>query len=1010
DALLGVRLPEIRETLAAALSRHDVPPEQIAGITAEFAETLLQRKPARHDVTGSLSSSTLSSRIAKHLDLMGGAMSIDAGLQSPAAALIAAADLLHSGTNDLVICAVGQDLTDVAFHEQLAAGRKPGFLPGTGAAAIVLKRVADARRDGDTIHSVLPADVARRLSSDAARRTPGSGERCNVQPASNNDVTSPSDTAPGYPGVLAVERETLERSIIEAVVEQTALPHALVGPRSHLRNDLGFDAAATRQLLREFRVPETTRCETVRQLVDAALGERAGSPVARQSCEPDSEATALRRFVLRTVELPLDDAAATPAFAGPALILGDNPAATALAERLAGMDVPVIIVPAGDTRAALRELERICAERLPAHLFLMTGRDETGDERLPVSQLLLPVLVCRRWLKGIGNAKLFERASLVAVTMLGGDYGFLRSADSRRPLADGGVCGLLKSLHAESPSGLTVRIVDAPANEPPKMIAAAVCRELASNAGEIETASVRGKRHVIRAVPQSAGDLPRREVARDTHWIVTGGDATSLGRELERRLGITAHAIDSHLTDRRSLADRLTQIRSRGPIAGIICGPPAGELQRAAFPEQSEEAVERGLRERIEAAELLLELTADDPLTHILVMGCCGRFGVALRTLESAVDDGLAKLTAGFANRHADCRAIFAHCPGITDDRTIAAVIDELQIDSRETEFLLAVPSGDGDPNYVVLPSAAECAAHDQLRPHVAAAPLIEECFAGPAGGIAEVLFDPAGDPFLTGHLDDGTPLLPAVAGIETCAQAASVWSKGRIVSALRDQQIPNGFRMARPGPHRARVLLSGSDEETTCRLVGDFYDKNGRLTDPFRLYQTCVIELADSPRDIPRPDFGPQPADDWADVPYPEDWRDMVAAESGTVFYGPQLRTLKSVRHRPDGSWGRMIAPPTGEIGGDRRGARWLTPAALLDGALFLCDLHAVHNFGTRQLPQVIDRIDFGRLPEPGEECTARVLFRGRDGRRITWDFWVLGRDGSVILATHGFHVVTLR
>jgi len=166
---MGLRLPEMQHALSGLLSKHGVSAEASQSISAKFADTLLKKWPSLVDETGSFTSSTLASRITKTLDLAGGAVSIDSGSTSAMSGLSIAIDMLLSGDNDLMICAAGQrrmgpnafDALKVAGiaatqtpHNVLDAGYD-GVVPAEGVGVVVLKRLADARRDGDRIHAVI---------------------------------------------------------------------------------------------------------------------------------------------------------------------------------------------------------------------------------------------------------------------------------------------------------------------------------------------------------------------------------------------------------------------------------------------------------------------------------------------------------------------------------------------------------------------------------------------------------------------------------------------------------------------------------------------------------------------------------------------------------------------------------------------------------------------------------------------------------------------------------------
>ncbi len=1109
DALVGVRMPEIREAIASVLQRENVADVEIAEVIDSFRNTLLTRKPASLDVTGSLSSSTLSSMIAKHLDLMGGALTVEGGAYSAQAALLTAVDLLHSGTCDMVLCAVGQRMTDVSFQQMLAAGKGPaGCALGTGAAAIILKRLSDAQSAGDTIRTVLPADIAWELSIPLKSQThtsPGTPPRSDsdqsivpvAAPAMTMDLAAPAENAASSvgPTLKSPDRRRLVQRLVQAVIDLTGYPSDLILLNSDLRGDLGLNKAARQYLLdlmfREFpdlptrkenaptdfacleqliewtmRTPSASMLQPAAESADAVGPHSAVKP--HDASTNSSQSRTMRRYVFRTVEATSPTSVSpVSVFSGAALILGHNAAAAALKEKLESLQISVHqLTDFASTDSLLQELDDIWAHAPTPHLFLMTGCDEGNSENSDLSSpgsrpsdaAVTGFCICQRWYQHVCDAKLIHRASLAAVSLFGGDGGCrgLFASPYR-----GGMAGLLKSLSRETEGVLRIRVIDAPENEPPKMIAAAVCRELATDTTIIETASVRGKRYTTRPTFQPVSELPQRNIRRGTTWIVTGvcrSHIASLALQLGRQHGLRLHLIDADLPldrtlvaltnagiqytchqcdlcDRTQLEKVLTAIRRQDvKIEGILHG---AELTLAGqFLKTDPLNVADQLRLRVECTDALLKLTASDPLSHLIcTSSAAGRFGSALQTALALGDEMLTLILQRVAAERRDgFRAVTILCPAWAEndvitsevnqdtdagarehltamDEATAHVIAELSTDSADTEILIWPDISSSDALNRLMPSEIECHQREKLTDLISESPLIDHIFSGIGQqGIAEIRFSPDTDPFLNGHLNDGVPLLPAVVGIETCVQAAFIWSGGRFVSRLRNLQIQNGFRMASPRLHHARILLTGTQQELTCQLTGDFFEKQGLLIDPFRLYQTCILNMADDPQQILPPDIGTPPESNaWTAVPYPNDWHDMGAAESGTVFYGPQLRTLKSVHHDAHGSWGRMIAPPVSELGGSRPGSRWHTPAALLDGCLFLCDLFATHNLGTRQLPHVIDQIDFGRLPAAGEKCLARVIFRGRNGRRLTWDIWLLAEDGTAILWTQGFHATTL-
>ena len=186
--------------------------------------------------------------IAKQLDLMGGALTVEGGAYSAHAALLTAVDLLHSGTCDMVICAVGQRMTDVSFQDMLSAGKGPeGCTPGTGAAAIVLKRLSDAQSAGDAVRSVLPADIAWKLSAPLASQThapedpppPSDSVQRNIPvavPAMAMDLpaTAENGASTVAPMLKSPDRHRLTQRLVQAVIDLTGYPSDLIRLNSDL--------------------------------------------------------------------------------------------------------------------------------------------------------------------------------------------------------------------------------------------------------------------------------------------------------------------------------------------------------------------------------------------------------------------------------------------------------------------------------------------------------------------------------------------------------------------------------------------------------------------------------------------------------------------------------------------------------------------------------------------------------------------------------------------------------
>jgi acyl transferase domain-containing protein/NAD(P)H-dependent flavin oxidoreductase YrpB (nitropropane dioxygenase family) len=116
-------------------------------------------------------SNVISGRIANRLDLGGSNYTVDAACASSLAALDVACKELQAGTSNMVLCGgadVHNGLQDYLLFASVHAlsptghcktfdAKADGIALGEGAACLVLKRLADAERDGDRVYAVIKA-------------------------------------------------------------------------------------------------------------------------------------------------------------------------------------------------------------------------------------------------------------------------------------------------------------------------------------------------------------------------------------------------------------------------------------------------------------------------------------------------------------------------------------------------------------------------------------------------------------------------------------------------------------------------------------------------------------------------------------------------------------------------------------------------------------------------------------------------------------------------------------
>ncbi len=494
---------------------------------------------------------------------------------------------------------------------------------------------------------------------------------------------------------------------------------------------------------------------------------------------------------------------------------------------------------------------------------------------------------------------------------------------------------------------------------------------------------------------------------------------------------VTYHECD--VSDRAQLQTVLDTIRgSHGPVSGIVL---AGEIGAAAgFRKKQPADLERLLAVRVEGTNTLIELTRDDPLEFFVGFGAAdGLFGSPLRA-DAAVAAGMMSQQLGTLDyARPQCRRFTIHWPRwlsamrdvdeldaslppgvpsgcISIAEGVEQLIDTLATAGFDRAIYVAGRTDNATEQNSIEPIVRPVEISTEILELVEASPLIDAIVPAPdsaGSGTAYLSFRPTQDPFLTDHRDSlatgpGAAVLPGAVILETYAEAARLFAGGRIPTGVRNLQFLRGFRMTGDLPHRAQIEVEMHDNQAVCRMVGDFYDKQGNRTDPLRLYSTCTV-VFDEPAQIPAAVDFDEASVTWQRVVYTELPPDETSTDvwgNTSIFRGPEFMPLEHLGFQQETVWSVLTAAPVGQAGGERRGDGWLTHPVLVDAMLTVGGLSLWSLYKSLQLPADMERLDFGRLPHPFERCTVLAMHRGQSGRYASLDYLVTGENGDLIVA----------
>ncbi len=272
--------------------------------------------------------------------------------------------------------------------------------------------------------------------------------------------------------------------------------------------------------------------------------------------------------------------------------------ADALSARLTASGAQVHRLAVSDNMdATVAALDQLWQQAPAPHLFLTHLRDEESLDRwdpatwdhIYQQRVLGTYFLCQRWLQLAVEAQLVNQCTMIAVTDLGGDFGF--SGNVRSP-ESGAITGLVKSICLEfiimrNFKKFLCKAIDAPRGEPPERLVDNICRELAAATIDYEIAFVEGRRYLQVAVAKEADVKRHTSIQPGGNWVITGGArgisaacATELARRFQLKLNLIGSSplphidpawrefSDEQIHDLKSII--MTQARESGQKPNVV--------------------------------------------------------------------------------------------------------------------------------------------------------------------------------------------------------------------------------------------------------------------------------------------------------------------------------------------------------------------------------------------------------------------------------------------------------
>jgi acyl transferase domain-containing protein/3-hydroxymyristoyl/3-hydroxydecanoyl-(acyl carrier protein) dehydratase len=227
--------------------------------------------PLTADRTLGALAGTNGSRIAKEFHFGGPAFTVSAGENSGVKALELAVRALQHGETDQALAGA----VDFSADPRVSVPATP---PAEGAVAFVLKRLADAQRDGDRIYAVVrDLGLARQPASASGfqPRNPGSPAECATQNAAGSPPVAPAPHAGHATGLLSVLQGALAlyHETIPGKPPRSWLRNRADGPRRAPIRTFAADGTVSETLLEAIETQTNRRAHSERAVSPVPLGE-----------------------------------------------------------------------------------------------------------------------------------------------------------------------------------------------------------------------------------------------------------------------------------------------------------------------------------------------------------------------------------------------------------------------------------------------------------------------------------------------------------------------------------------------------------------------------------------------------------------------------------------------------------------------------------------------------------------------------------------------------------------
>lgn len=487
----------------------------------------------------------------------------------------------------------------------------------------------------------------------------------------------------------------------------------------------------------------------------------------------------------------------------------------------------------------------------------------------------------------------------------------------------------------------------------------------------------------------------------------------------EAGIAATYHCCDVANFD--DVESTITAIRKQeGSLNGVIHGAGAG--QDARFDRKRPDKVEKCLRAKIDGSMALMQATQLDPLEWFVTFGSIsGRFGANGHTDYSLANDMMAKIVDRYRSERPDVRSLTFHWHAWGDIGMATKPEAKLALEMIDMEFMPArdgiahfmreLEFGGDEPEVLITDEsyfrkffpADRLATKDAATTHQSL-PLLPSTVIQQSEGVCSsvVTLNPVSDKFLSQHCVKGQPTLPIVVALELMAEGVRLRTGLPNAGVCLKAQALQSIRFASDDPLAVTVQTRATgDGLIECRLLADVRRRDGRMVVEDREYIRAVFKVDDQPADSTRSQSPASPTQSsltWKRIEY--------GRTDSLIYHGPELQELREIADDGQTIFGRIAASASVQLFGSSRAVGFTVPCSTMDACLYAIGYGAWIRHGKPSLPVSFGKINFGRLPDPGEPCLVKIEEIQQLPSGALWKFELNGHNGDRLLTVDEYQI----